>query len=154
MFIYKQKVTPPFNNVMFNWVTPFSPRPINTECAANMLHRLILSCTLYVPIIVFSPGEGGITSGLDSQNSHCPREFDRRLWHRGGTLDASARKSQRVLCLNLKACPWDFWHEITKNKIAFWDSKLVIFGLCFQNLIFGTCSNVGLSPNIGKRKIN
>ena len=28
----------------------------------------------------------GIPWGLDSQNSHCPQEFDRRLWHRGGTL--------------------------------------------------------------------
>ena len=45
--------------------------------------------------------------GLDSQNSRCPREFDGRLWHRGGTLDASARKSQK-LCLNLKARPGDF----------------------------------------------
>ena len=34
----------------------------------------------------------GIPWGLDSPNSHCPREFDRRLWHRGGTLDVSARK--------------------------------------------------------------
>ena len=38
----------------------------------------------------------GILWGLDCQNSHCPREFDRRLWHRGGTLDVSARKSQRI----------------------------------------------------------
>ena len=31
--------------------------------------------------------------GLDSQNSPCPQDLDRRLWHRGGTLDVSARKS-------------------------------------------------------------
>ena len=40
-------------------------------------------------INVFSRG-GGIPWGLDSQNSHHPQEFDRWLWHRGGTLDASA----------------------------------------------------------------
>ena len=34
----------------------------------------------------------GIPWGLDSQNSHCPRDFDRRLWHKGGTLSVSARK--------------------------------------------------------------
>ena len=39
-------------------------------------------------------GEGrlevaGILYGLDSQNSHCSREFDRRVWHNGGTLDDS-----------------------------------------------------------------
>ena len=33
--------------------------------------------------------------GLDCQNSHCPREFERRLWHRTETLDVSARKSRR-----------------------------------------------------------
>ena len=44
----------------------------------------------------------GILWGLHSQNSHSPREFDRRLWHRGGTLDVSARKLKK-LCLNLKA---------------------------------------------------
>ena len=33
--------------------------------------------------------------GVDNQNGHYPQEFDRRLWHRGGTLDASARKFQR-----------------------------------------------------------
>ena len=43
-----------------------------------------------------------IRRGLDSQNSHCPREFDRRLLHRDGTLDVSARKL-KTLCLNLKA---------------------------------------------------
>ena len=54
---------------------------------------------------MFSPQNGvggGIPWGLDSQNSHCPREFDRRLWHRGGTLDVSVRKLMK-LCLNLKA---------------------------------------------------
>ena len=30
-----------------------------------------------------------ITWGLNSQYNHCPREFDRRLWHRGRTIDAS-----------------------------------------------------------------
>ena len=40
-------------------------------------------------------GMAGIHWGLDCQNSHCPREFDRRLWHRDGTLDVSARKSRR-----------------------------------------------------------
>ena len=30
-------------------------------------------------------GVAGISWGLDCQNSHCHREFDRRLWHRGGT---------------------------------------------------------------------
>ena len=40
-------------------------------------------------------GSRGDTLGeLDCQNSHSPREFDRRLWHRGGTIDVSARKSQ------------------------------------------------------------
>ena len=52
-------------------------------------------------------GGAGITWGLDSQNSHCPREFDRRLWHRGGTLDVSARKLKK-LYLNLEARPGVF----------------------------------------------
>ena len=38
----------------------------------------------------------GILWGLHSQNSHCPREFDRRLWHRGGILDVSARKLKKL----------------------------------------------------------
>ena len=63
-------------------------------------------CTL------FSPGGlgGRDILGLDCQNSHCRREFDRRLWHRGGTIDGSARKSRRN-CLYLKACPGDFGHK-------------------------------------------
>ena len=54
---------------------------------------------------MFSPRMGEVVDipwGLDSQNSHCPREFDIRLWNRGGTLDVSARKLMK-LCLNLKA---------------------------------------------------
>ena len=59
---------------------------------------------------MFPPGEwlAGIPWGLDGQNSHCRREFDRRLWHRGGTLDVSARKSRKKLCLYLKVRPGDF----------------------------------------------
>ena len=41
---------------------------------------------------VVAGGVVGIPWGLDSENSHCPRKFDRRLWHRGGTLDVTARK--------------------------------------------------------------
>ena len=38
-------------------------------------------------------GDSGHTQGITQpKQSHCPREFDRRLWHRGGTLDVSARK--------------------------------------------------------------
>ena len=39
----------------------------------------------------------GIPWGLDGQNSHYPQEFDRRLWHRGGTLDASAKNLKKIL---------------------------------------------------------
>ena len=35
---------------------------------------------------MFSPRGGG-GGGLDCQNSHCPPEFYRQLWHRDGTLD-------------------------------------------------------------------
>ena len=47
----------------------------------------------------FSPEWGevaGIPWGLESQNSHCLQEFDRRLWQRGGTLDVSARKLKKL----------------------------------------------------------
>ena len=44
---------------------------------------------------------GGHTLGITQpKQSHCPREFDRRLWHRGGTLDVSARKLKK-LCLHM-----------------------------------------------------
>ena len=50
----------------------------------------------YAPISVFPQAVGaGIPWGSDSQNRHCPREFDRSLWHRGRTLDVSVRKSRR-----------------------------------------------------------
>ena len=40
---------------------------------------------------------GGHTLGITQpKQSHCPREFDRRLWHRGGTLDVSARKLKKL----------------------------------------------------------
>ena len=46
-------------------------------------------------------GEGevaGIPWGLDSQNSHCPQEFDRRLWNRGGTLDICfSEKTEEIM---------------------------------------------------------
>ena len=40
-------------------------------------------------------GIAGIPWRLNCQNNPCPREIDRRLWHIGGTLDVSARKSRR-----------------------------------------------------------
>ena len=39
----------------------------------------------------------GIPWGLDSQSIHYPQEFDRQLWHRGGTLDVSARNLEEVM---------------------------------------------------------
>ena len=65
--------------------SPFQ-RLIHYVCQVSIMH-----------LSMFSPRVGlvGIPWGLDCQNCHCPREFDRRLWHRGGTLDVSARKSQR-----------------------------------------------------------
>ena len=39
-----------------------------------------------------------------NKNSHCPREFDRRRWHIGGTLEKISKK----LCLNLNVHPGDF----------------------------------------------
>ena len=88
------------------------PRPSNL--AQSVFHSVvILSCLLcpvkqgtsvqwalltwdYAPISVFPEGVGaGIPWGLlHSQNKPCPQEFDRWLWHRGGTL-VSARKSRR-----------------------------------------------------------
>ena len=41
-------------------------------------------------------GMAGIPWGLDSQSRHYPQEFDRRLWHRGGTLDVSARNDVQI----------------------------------------------------------
>ena len=73
----------------------------------------LIKLELNAPVNVFLPPEwgvgevAGIPWGLDSQNSHCLWEFDRRLWHRGGTLDVSARKLMK-LCLNLKARPGVF----------------------------------------------
>ena len=41
--------------------------------------------------------DGGHTLGITQpKQSHCPRKFDRRLWHRGGTLDVSARKLKKL----------------------------------------------------------
>ena len=37
-----------------------------------------------------------IPLGLDCQNRHCPWEFDRRLWHRGGTLDVSSENLKEI----------------------------------------------------------
>ena len=46
-------------------------------------------------------GGGRHTLGITQpKQSHCPREFDRRLWHRGCTLDVSARKLMK-LCLHM-----------------------------------------------------
>ena len=46
-------------------------------------------------------GGGGHTLGITQpKQSRCPREFDRRFWHRGGTLDVSARKLKK-LCLRM-----------------------------------------------------
>ena len=46
-------------------------------------------------------GDGGHTLGITQpKQSHCPREFDRRLWNRGGTLDVPARKLKK-LCLHM-----------------------------------------------------
>ena len=59
---------------------------------STLLVVVVKLCTYHV----FPQREmAGIPWGLDCQNSHCPREFDRRLWHTGVFLDASARKSRR-----------------------------------------------------------
>ena len=38
---------------------------------------------------------GGTTLWIRQPKPTEPQEFDRRLWHKGGTLDVSARKSRR-----------------------------------------------------------
>ena len=63
--------------------------------------------------------------GLDSQNSHYPRDFDRRLWHRGGTLDVSARK--------LKIYVW-IWRHVQ----GCFDTKLCHMGRELSH-IFQNC---------------
>ena len=57
-----------------------------------------------VCVCVWRGGGGGHTLGITQpKQSYCPREFDRRLWHRGGTLDASASKTEEImkLCLHM-----------------------------------------------------
>ena len=88
-------------------------------CCAHIIQ--VLSCLGSVPLICFRADIErkkedlrtmvgwvllyvgvGIPWGLYCQDSHCPREFDRWPWHRGGTLNVSARKSQKKLCLNFR----------------------------------------------------
>ena len=53
----------------------------------------------YMHLSMFSSrvGVAGIPYELDCQNSLCLQEFDRQLWHRGGTLDVSARNLEDIM---------------------------------------------------------
>ena len=111
-------------------------------------HRVTDIAYLLCTYLCFLPeekwGVALIPLGLDSQNRHCPWEFDRRLWHRGGTLDVSSEKISRKLGINLKAHPGDS------------DTKLCHIGgnqtPIFQNYLI-PWDNPALTPlgeNIGK----
>ena len=83
------------------------------------------------PTTLFSPrgGVAGIPRGLDSPNSHCPREFDRRLWHRVGTLDVSARYREDVIS-NFEGT---YVHRIFDTKLCHMGKELDPFFFKLSN---------------------
>ena len=67
-----------------------------TQCSYQCFPPEFGVC-MCVCVCVAEGGVAGILWGLHSQNSHTALgEFDRRLWHRGGTLDVSARKLKKL----------------------------------------------------------
>ena len=90
-------------NIMKNFVTelklglaPDQRVPTCWEFSILFTYEVLKYCHISnVPINVFPQmgGGGGGGWGLDCQNSHCPQEFDRRLWHRGRTLAVSEKKN-------------------------------------------------------------
>ena len=86
---------------------------------STLLAVVVKLCTYHV----FPQREmAGIPWGLDCQNSHCPREFDRRRWHRGVTLDVSARTSRRNYVYI-----WRHAQGILDTKLRHMGSELNIF---------------------------
>ena len=108
---------------------------------STLLAVVVKLCTYHV-----FPQRGvvGIPWGLDCQNSHCPRGFDRRLWHRGVTLDFSARKSRRNYA-------YIWWHAQ-----GIWDTKLCLMGRELDPNFSKWSNSLGqsrLSPSGGKTLI-
>ena len=68
--------------------------------------------------------------GLDSQDSHCPREFDRRLWHKGRHLRYFSEKTEEIVskfegCFNTKLSHMS--RELDNfTKLPQWGSKRVL----------------------------
>ena len=95
------------------------------------------------------PSEGGrvagIPRGIDSQNKSCPQEFDRQLWHIGGTLDVSARKPRRN-----KTNVWRTIQEIFGTKL--WHMGRELDPIFFKLFLFpgGTPALPALGENIDR----
>ena len=98
-----------------------------------------------MPLSMFSSRAGvpGIPWGLGSQNSHRPQEFNRQLWHGGGTSDVSAWKSTRNY---VKI--WRHVQGIFDTKLCHMDREL---NPIFQNSLI-PCGNPPL-PLWGKTLI-